>query len=105
LMVASGGLGPVELADRVGECTPDEVELKPIDVELSVPAEVMTIDEADDEGVGVGVGVGVAETEAGYMTGSRLFTSDGRAWYHSGVLPASNEEASWAANSDDEASA
>jgi len=97
LAVATAGAERV--ADSVGMCTPDRlVELWAADG-LSVPTDVMTID--DDEGVGVGV----AEIEAGYMTGRRLFTSDGRAWYHAGVLPAWNEEASSAANSEGDATA
>jgi hypothetical protein len=94
------------LADSVGVCTPDRVvELRPTEDGLIVPADDMSIDDEDGIGVGVGVGVGVAETAAGYMTGRRLFTSEGRAWYHAGVLPAWNEDASCAANSDDDASA
>jgi len=87
-----------------------EVELRPMDA-LMVPTDATEY--ADGEGVGVGegededlgVGVGVAETEAGYMTGKRLFTSDGSAWYHAGVLPASNDEASCEANAAGDATA
>lgn len=90
------------LADSVGVCTPDMVvALRPTEDGLIVPADDMSIDDED----GVGVGVGVAETAAGYMTGKRLFTSEGRAWYHAGVLPAWKDEASCAANSEDDASA
>jgi hypothetical protein len=62
-------------------CTPVRlVEFRPSEVALRVPTEVIAIDEdADLDADGVGVGVGVAETEAGYRTGRRLFTSDGRA--------------------------
>jgi hypothetical protein len=46
-----------------------------------------------------------AGVETGYSAGRRLFTSDGRAWYHAGVLPAAREEAISAAKADEDASA
>jgi hypothetical protein len=56
-------------------------------------------EDADEDGVGVG------DATTGYRAGRRFFTSDGRAWYHAGVLPAAREDAMLAAKADDEASA
>jgi hypothetical protein len=76
------------------------VEFFPEGLALTVPTEVMEVDvDADADGVGVG------EATTGYNAGSRLFTSEGRAWYHAGVLPAESEDAMLAAKADDEASA
>lgn len=52
--------------------------------------------------VGLGVAAGVVVSSAvvragvlaGYSCGSSVLTSDGSAWYHSGVLPALSEDAS-----------
>lgn len=86
------------LAERVGVCTPDKlVEFIPVGRALIVPTEETC---TDDEGVGVGVAA-----TTGYNAGNKLFTSEGRAWYHAGVFPAERDEAICAANADDEASA
>jgi hypothetical protein len=82
--------------------TPDMlVEFFPDGLALMMRAEVETAAYAE----GVGVGVGVVEATTGYKAGSRLFTSEGRAWYQAGVLPAAREDAMLAAKADDEASA
>ena len=54
---------------------------------------------------GVTDGVGVASAAPGYRTGRRLFTSEGNAWYHEGVLPAEREDAISAAKAEELASA
>lgn len=54
---------------------------------------------------GVAEGVADASAEPGYRTGRRLLTSEGRAWYHVGVLPAESEDAISAAKADELASA
>lgn len=78
------------------------VELEPVGWALMVPTELTgTYMDVYDEGVGVGVGLATT----GYSAGRRLFTSEGRAWYHAGTLPAAREDAIWAAKADDEASA
>jgi hypothetical protein len=65
-----------------------------------VPMALIGVDTATDED-----GVGVGEATTGYRDGRMFFTSDGRAWYHAGGLPAEREEAISAAKADDEASA
>lgn len=113
LAVACAGADDrMTLPERVGVCTPEIVELTATGDGLIVPTEVILAEAEEDldaafdaDGVGVGVGVGVAETTAGYATGSRFFTSDGRAWYHAGVLPAFNDEVISAAKADGDATA
>jgi hypothetical protein len=72
----------------------------PVGLALMVPTELMGMDRATDED-----GVGVGEATTGYRDGRIFFTSEGRAWYHAGGLPAEREEAISAAKADDEARA
>jgi hypothetical protein len=69
--------------------------------EVETEDKVTTEEEADADGVGVAE----ATTLRGYSEGSMFFTSEGRAWYHAGVLPAAIDEAISAAKADPEASA
>jgi hypothetical protein len=79
------------------------VELLPVGLALMVPTELMTgVDTARDEEE---EGVGVGEATTGYKDGRTFFTSDGRAWYHAGGLPAEREDAISAAKADEEARA
>jgi hypothetical protein len=78
------------VVERVGELTVVVELLPPVGLPLMVPTtsvEVLVSVAVVVASALVSVGAG-----AGYSAGRMVLTSDGRAWYHSGMLPAESDE-------------